>query len=223
MRRWGIVLTTFYALIVVFLLLPGAYLISGESWRSVVELYREWMTWIVVGILIAGQGLLLFLSVDTSRKRLKPRQHVFVSISVAALLFGLLTFAVIWSFLAGAFGDEIFEEAFVPFSDNRAKILGWWLGLWLIWGFFFYLYFRETSKPVTRAIAWLLRGSVLELLVAVPSHILVRHREDCSAPMVTGLGIATGIAIMLLSFGPSVLFLYKRRLDAYSRRKATTR
>lgn len=90
-----------------------------------------------------------------------------------------------------------------------------------MWGVVFYLYFRNSSEVVTRIISWLLKGSILELLVAVPCHVIVRRRHDCSAPMVTSFGIVTGIAIMLLSFGPSVLFLYKKRLDAYESRSST--
>ena len=60
------------------------------------------------------------------------------------------------------------------------------------------------------------RGSVLELLIAVPAHIVMRRRHDCSAPAVNGYGIAAGISIMLLSFGPSVLLLFKKRMEAYA-------
>ena len=56
------------------------------------------------------------------------------------------------------------------------------------------------------------------LLIVVPSHVIVRRRGDCCAPVVTSFGIVTGIAIMLLSFGPGILLLYKKRLDAYKAR-----
>ena len=65
-------------------------------------------------------------------------------------------------------------------------------------------------KRVTR---WLLRGSILELLIAVPSHVIVRRRDDCCAPAGTFWGIATGISIMLLCFGPGVFFLFVERFN----------
>lgn len=101
-------------------------------------------------------------------------------------------------------------------------VLGIWIGLWVIWGGVFYQCYRDSSNMVSRVVTWLLRGSVLELLIAVPAHVIVRQREDCSAPVVTGFGIVTGIAIMLLCFGPGVLALYKKRLDAYKTRPNAT-
>jgi hypothetical protein len=97
-------------------------------------------------------------------------------------------------------------------------MLGVWIGAWVIWGGIFYQHCRDSSNAVSAAVSWLLKGSVLELLIAVPAHIIVRQRGDCSAPGVTSFGIVTGFAIMLLCFGPSVLALYKKRLDAYSRK-----
>jgi hypothetical protein len=55
------------------------------------------------------------------------------------------------------------------------------------------------------------------LLIVVPCHVVVRHRDDCSAPALTGFGIATGLAVMLLTFGPGVVFLYRKRLRRYER------
>ena len=51
------------------------------------------------------------------------------------------------------------------------------------------------------------------LLVAVPSHVIVRRRDDCCAPAGTFWGIATGISIMLLCFGPGVFFLFVERFQ----------
>jgi hypothetical protein len=81
----------------------------------------------------------------------------------------------------------------------------------------FYRQSRMLDKPrsMTR---WLLKGSILELLIVVPCHIIVRQRGDCCAGLWTASGIATGIATMLLAFGPSVLFLYQKRLAEYAHR-----
>jgi hypothetical protein len=226
MRNWGIVVTAFYALALMGLLVPGVLLLGGwldvsDVLSGLLDFYgsslRSWLAWTWVVILVGGQALLLFLSVDTSRRKLKPRQHILVSISTAAILFALLAVAAICALVAGVGGDDTPAWGLV---DSELKALGWLLALWLLWGLAFYLYARGTPERAARVLAWLFRGSVLELLIAVPAHVIVRQREDCSAPAVTSFGIVTGLAVMLLSFGPSILFLYKKRLERYRQRPA---
>ena len=64
---------------------------------------------------------------------------------------------------------------------------------------------------MNRLTKWLIRGSILELLVAVPSHVIVREREYCCAGFITFWGIVTGVSVMLLAFGPAVFFLFAKR------------
>jgi hypothetical protein len=219
MRKWGILISAFYALILLALIVPGAIFLAGveyHSWReflgSVNEAFGDWVLWLLVAAVLASQALLLFVSIDTSEKRLKPRAHIMVSCVAAALLTALLTSGIIWSLGFAIRGDNFWK----PFFEKEANLLLFWGALWLFWGVVFYLYFRNSSESVSRLISWLLKGSILELLIVVPCHVIVRRRQDCSAPLATSFGISTGIAIMLLSFGPSVLFLYKKRLDSYS-------
>ena len=87
------------------------------------------------------------------------------------------------------------------------------LAFWLVWAVIFRS-FAKSDDPdalLKRSTRWLLRGSILELLVAVPSHVIVRRRDDCCAPIGTFWGIATGISVMLLCFGPGVFFLFVER------------
>ena len=221
MRKWGIVISVFYALIFLGLIVPVVIFFSGfkadstaEFFAGVLETCQEWLLWIPAGAILLSQALLLFLSVDITQKRLKPRTHILVSVTVGALLTALLSSAVIWSLGFAIRGEDFWKS----FFDKEGNLLLFWAALWLFWGILFYFYFRNSSAVVTRLISWLLKGSVLELLIVVPCHIIVRRRHDCSAPIATSFGIAAGIAIMLLSFGPSVLFLYKKHLDSYSAR-----
>jgi hypothetical protein len=218
MRKWGIVISVFYALILLGFIVPMAGFLFGVQYsnfsdivKDLLDTYRHWFFWVPAGAILASQILLLFLSVDTSQKRLKPRTHILVSVAVGALLTALLSCVVIWSLGFAIRGDDFWK----PFFERETNVLLFWAAAWLLWAILFYFYFRNTSAIVTRLISWLLRGSILELLIVVPCHIIVRRRHDCSAPIATSFGITTGIAIMLLSFGPSVLFLYKKRLDSY--------
>ncbi len=212
MRRWGILITGFYAAIVVALLGPGMALMAGQSWGDVAGFYTSWLLWLWVVFLVGGEALLLFLLVDRSRRRLRPRRHILVSVLTGGLMFALLSAAAVWSLDAALFGDR---SRLVPSSDWGVVAI--WLGLWALWGCVFWLYLQRSSAALDKVLSWLLRGSVLELLIAVPCHLLVRQRNECSAPVVSGFGIVTGIAVMLATFGPGVLFLYRKRLAAYGK------
>ena len=218
MRYWGVLITAFYIVVVLCLIIPGVMRISSSgtaTFQDYVDLGQEPLFWMWMGILVAGQTMLLFLSVDASAKRLRPRQHVLLSVATVAAAIALLTGAAIYSGLAGLLGDS--GSVWDVLLGSRARPFVSFLALWAFWGIIFYLYAKGTPIAVTRLVSWLLKGSVIELLIAVPCHVVVRRRGDCSAPLLSGYGIATGLAIMLLSFGPSVLFLYRKRLKQYNK------
>lgn len=212
MRKWGLVVSLFYAAAVIVLLIPlavalvGNWKTAGELHSHILETYSHWATWVCAAVFVFGQILLLLLTVDLTQRRLKPRTHILISAVVSGLFLAILSSLAILAFALAIRGDRI--------DDWAVSLLRWVpLASWLVWGIVFYRYSRGTQDAVTRAVSWLLRGSVLELLIAVPSHVIVRRRDDCCAPIGTGIGITTGLAIMLLSFGPSVVFLYRKRLD----------
>ncbi len=216
MRRWGIVISLVYALILVGLLVPAGVLLGGDHgllsfYRDLKGAYGEWVLWLPVTTLLLGQVALLMLSVDTSQRKLKPRSPVLQSALIAGMLFLVLSVGVFSSVGVALYGDSFFDKL----PDSGLWILGAMGLVWVLWSVVFYLNLRGKTGIAPRVVNWLLRGSVLELLIAVPAHVIVRRRNDCCAPVATSFGITSGIAIMLLSFGPGVLLLYKKRIDAY--------
>lgn len=218
MKTWGLIVTLLFIVIVVALLMPAGLVLAWSSTpiaSDFKELYQSWGTWMCAGVVVAGGVLLLWLKVDTTERRLKPRRHVLASVATTALFMTILTLCIVAAVGLGARGDRFLDV--LPDSAPWAAFLGAFVIPWLIWGILFYRLWRESDDPITHAVTWLFRGSVLELLIAVPAHVIVRRRHDCCAPVVTSFGITCGIAIMLISFGPSVLLLYKKRMERYAR------
>ncbi len=216
MRRWGFVITTFYTVLLLALLVPLALRLGGTTW---LEAYEAAFTSkpeaglaVYVALFILGQALLLLTHVDTSWRRIRPRQHIAVSAATVGLFIALLTVAAAWSMWTA-----IPEQA-RPLSESIVLSFWWVWAAWAIWATVFYRYYRGSPGRVDSAITWLLRASVLELLIAVPAHVIVRRRDECSAPFTTALGIGTGIAVMLACFGPGVLALYAKRIREHSTR-----
>lgn len=208
---------------------------------QVLAILKTWQYWAWLAVMVAAQVLLLLVPVDVSERRPTSRRRLLVPVIVATFLLGNLCLAGILAVLAAAMGDRVSKVIEIPAgltTDAIAEVPGLEAALiragaapgsdlfvllhvaglvllfWLIWGLIFYHFAKadEAETLVKRVTKWLLRGSILELLVAVPSHVILRQREECCAPMASFWGIVTGISVMLLSFGPGVLFLFAARL-----------
>lgn len=193
------------------------------SFKQTLQVFAAWPYWLWLGILVAGQVLLLLLPVNIAEKRLPARRPLKTPIIVTAFFLANLLLAGITAILCAAFK----EGGFLPFAflsgnvDNPSPldcVVGVIIPLftfWLIWAVVFRRFARSDDPDtlLKRSTRWLLRGSILELLIAVPSHIIVRRRDVCCAPIGTFWGIATGISVMLLCFGPGVFFLFVERFQ----------
>ena len=86
-------------------------------------------------------------------------------------------------------------------------------GAWIIWLIVFGYLMRRTDAQRLNARLYksVFVGSVLELLVAVPMHVVVRRRNECCAGMQTGFAICVGAAMAVVALGPAVFVLYHRR------------
>jgi len=226
--RWAIVVAILYGVVLAFFVFPllGAAVFPFPD-TGLIERYVDFVTsstiardrdldvwtmyWIGIAILVVAQALLLFVVVDRG-PRLQPRQHVLFSVLAASLATAVLTVTAFWSVLTGIFGDA-------PLEVGDVLFLGSPLVFWALWGIVFYVYRWRLSQRIERLLGWLIKGSILELLIAIPAHIVTRQRDDCCAPGITLVGIGTGFAIMLMAFGPGVYLLYRRRVEEKQRYK----
>jgi hypothetical protein len=237
MKRWAFYTVLIYITALLLLAFPVIYIAfagKNNTVQQAVDVYFSWVFWLWLTVLAAGQFLLLLVPIDISERRLPSRRKLKVPVIVGAFLLGNLFLAGLVSVLCALFkeqGLDIFDaqnlfiwiantwnhnQQLKP-SDHYSILAVLWpvLVCWFVWAVIFRRAAR-TDDPdalIKRLMRWLLRGSILELLVAVPSHVIVRRRDDCCAPAGTFWGIATGISVMLLCFGPGVYFLFVERFQ----------
>ena len=209
--------------------------------NDALEAFRTWWFWITLGVFVLSQAAMLVVPVASAERRPKARRRLLVPIVTAAFLLANLFFASFFAILCAAMGDEswrVFEWpadltaqtagrlplvnslitnlGFTPNADFFAGInlIGLLLLFWMLWGLIFFHFAKadQAESLMQRSTRWLLQGSILELLIAVPSHLIVRNRNDCCAPFITFWGIVTGISVTLLAFGPGVYFLLVARM-----------
>ena len=220
MKRWAAVTILLYLLVLVVLTLPVMFVAFAEwpttkegviSFEEMLKVYREWGYWLVIGVFVLAQACLLLVPVDTSQRRLPPRRKLLVPVLATAFMLANLALAGVQAVACAIWNDDALEH--FGFAGPWL-VIGVLLVLWSVWAGIFYHYYK-TEEPEAlhrRLLRQLMKGSIVELLVAVPSHIIVRHRDGCCAPLASFWGIATGLCVLLLAFGPGVFFLFAERI-----------
>ncbi|MFZ0962740.1 MAG: hypothetical protein WAO35_17870 [Terriglobia bacterium] len=207
MKRWAVLVVILYFAFLVALTGPF-FLVAFypmESVRNALGIFSERMYWIALGVMIVGQAVMLLTPVDLALHRPASRRSVLWPILASGLMVGLLVVGAVISM------DEYIRKE--KATSSLTVLLPVILVVWAVWTVVFYRTSRDAAPMdvVTRQCRYLLRGSILELLVAVPTHIVARARDYCCAGFLTFLGIAFGVAVMLFSFGPGVFFLFAAR------------
>ena len=236
MKRWAIFTVFLYAVALVLLTVP-VVLVAFGNWgirddavhlKEALSGYANWGYWIWLAIFVTGQALLLLLPINLSERRLPARRPLKIPVIVTAFFLANLFIAGIISGACAIYLDSAsnffnlfsLTPAYLPQSNKFFASGGFWGAMltlfcfWVLWGVIFRSFAKADAPDalLRRLTRWLLRGSILELIIAVPSHVIVRRRDDCCAPLGTFWGIATGISVMLLCFGPGVYFLFVKRM-----------
>ena len=214
MQKWAYAVLLLYLLLVIVVFVPAVpiiyqWLVADSAEPSVIDLsfFGTWQFGAYCVTLFLIQWLLLLFPVKVGQEPLKPERLIWVPIVLTGFMLGVLVLGIIWSVIMAFWGDDALNGYFLWGS------LAVLLVSWFVWSWIFYRYSRrmEALKFSQRTIGWLIKGSILELLIAIPSHIIVRRREECCAPGNTALGISAGLVIMLFAFGPGLYFLFQKR------------
>ncbi|UCF80609.1 MAG: hypothetical protein JSV08_08905 [Acidobacteriota bacterium] len=194
-------------------------IVTGLFAMAYEELLPEWSwlfiafgdnavwTTIVLLVTVASQALFVYGAGTINLCRPIGRRRLLAPVVIAALMMTILMAALFCSL------TELFKV-----DDEEWLIWIFWtlVGVnWVGWCVFFFVRYRQAERlsAVRGMVATVLVGSLAELLIAVPSHIIVSRRPGCFVGMLTAVGIAGGLLVMLWALGPGIilLFLQERR------------
>lgn len=217
-KNWSYIVMALYVVLNMSLVLGTVWVLFFEQRNEFRMVDYLGLGFVVAAIMFLCQYVLFDLKVEAIETRPVARRKIGLASVCIALLMAFITYFL------------FFTLVFVVFGEGKANPLNrveWLFGFllififvasWVFWGIVFARMGRnkedEANKFIRESMAVLIKGSVVELLVAIPSHLIMRHREDCCAPVFSFMGIITGLTVMFFAFGPGILFLYHQRMKA---------
>jgi hypothetical protein len=159
---------------------------------------------IAAGLLVS-QALMIFGTGTIALCRPIRRRRLVLPIVGASFMLTLLVAGFVtamWELLYLDQHDFVTPTMFFAFVG--ASWIGWGVLLWN------HVRHRPKFQALGRLTGALFAGSLAELLATVPAHVIVSRRPGCLVGIGTMLGIAAGLSVMLMSFGPAIFLLFLR-------------
>jgi hypothetical protein len=217
MKRFAVIAVLLYGAILALLTLPMLLdaFYPSIPFKDLASAYASWRYWVIIVIMMACQAALLGIPVSAAGKRPVSKKPVMFSVIASGFLAAFLVFGIVAAAIETFTEEPVAALSILDMSGGKTTYFGLagFIIVWLIWGAVFYRWSRKLEPKVfvEKQCRLLFRGSVLELLIAVPTHILARSKDYCCAGFSTFVGIALGISVMIISFGPGIFFLYADR------------
>ena len=214
MKRWAwLTIALYVAFLSAFTVPVLLFLSKADAAANVLLVFSIFLA----PVLILAQAVLLLVPLASVQERPVKRRRIVVSAVIGAIPMALMTVGLFGSIALLVFGEGASGDYL--YGWPTVSVFG---AFWLVWGIMFWKtsVSRDPASFTSTITRWLLKGSILELVVAVPSHIISRRRGECCAPTLTLMGIVTGLAVAMMSFGPGLFFLFARRIK--DKRRAAT-
>ncbi len=164
----------------------------------------------VVGAMLITQWLFLCPRGRLKLQLTEKGRPLWLSVATAALAATLLSMAFIATMLEipGWWG-----QVWSP-VEGLYHVVWLTMGMmWFLWALLFHVYWRGKDRwtYLTRMLKWLIRGSILEMLVAAPVQAMVWDRwKDCYCSRGSYTGLVLGGTVLMWAFGPGILLLFLR-------------
>lgn len=187
------------------------------SAQNAAKSYLSWQYWVWLVLMVISQFALLSVPVRSVNRRPVTRGAIWPTILAAGLMIGGLVTAAVFSI-----GEFILRTK----ADNDWILWGGGALGFATWGVWAVVFRRAIGVEapddvVTRQFRLLLKGSILELLIAVPTHVVARYRDYCCAGIMTFVGLTMGVAVMLFAYGPAVFYLFVERWQRLNQGRPT--
>lgn len=198
-----------YIFIVFYVLLILSILFLSDFFN-----FKEIGEYILILIFII---LLVLIFIPIKYKKIgsyKNKSSQIVPIVIFSLMLAILVISI--NFTLSEFFEGKYEDVFSKIIENFYLLIIVLSVTWIIFSVFGILINLKKDLNIIyrNYLITLISGSLLELLIAIPLHIVINKRGKCLAGLYSIFGVIGGFIVLIFIMGPAIflflLFFYKK-------------